>query len=220
MNLLAIDTSTDKASIALLVGEEITYKEQDSAKTHAQVLLPLVDTVLADSGISLNQLEAIIFGCGPGSFTGLRIACSLAKGLAYGLDLGLIPVGSLDAIAFEVRKQHSHFQTPILALLDARMKELYWGYYEPNQLIAKPCLDAANALSLSQPSIVAGLGIELYWEDFSQEFKRNIKGQELVYPKASTMIELALKAQITAIPAETAQPHYVRNQVIQGEKHG
>ena len=95
MKLLAIDTSTEIASVALMIGNELTCEEQGSQKTHAQLLLPMIDKLMVDAGLQLNQLDGIIFGCGPGSFTGLRIACSIAKGLAYAHDLGLIPVSSL-----------------------------------------------------------------------------------------------------------------------------
>lgn len=222
MNLLAIDTSTDIASIALLVGSEMTCKEQSSVKTHAQSLLPLVDRLLIESGVSLNHLDGIIFGSGPGSFTGLRIACSLAKGLAYAKDLGLIPVGSLDAIAFKARKENPNNQIPVLAVLDARMNELYWSYYAPNRLLAEPQLNAAGdiALSTNQATLLAGVGIDLYWDKFTTQLQSQLSTQQTLYPNAAAMIELAEQAAISPISVAEAQPQYVRNQVIQGEKRG
>ena len=104
MNLLAIDTSTELASVALLHGGKLFNKEQGSQRTHAQLLLPLIDEIMKEAGLQINQLDAIIFGCGPGSFTGLRIACSVAKGLAYAHDLKLIPVHNLASIAWSLVK--------------------------------------------------------------------------------------------------------------------
>ena len=105
MKLLAIDTSTEVASVAVLLDEAIFCTELESQKTQAQLLLPMIDKLMIDTGIQMNQLDGIIFGCGPGSFTGLRIACSIAKGLAYAHDLNLIPVSSLAAIAWSAREQ-------------------------------------------------------------------------------------------------------------------
>lgn len=104
--LLAIDASTDQASVALLINGVSISEEQGSQRTHAQILLPMIDKLLTEANSSLNQLDGIVFGCGPGSFTGLRIACSMAKGLAYAHDLPLIPVSSLAAIAWTARQKH------------------------------------------------------------------------------------------------------------------
>src|ERR1700733_12183845 len=99
MNLLAIDTSTTRASLAINLGGEILSKEQDAQHSHARLLLPMIEQLLAEAQLTINQLDGIVYGCGPGSFTGLRIACSIAKGLAYAHDLPLFPVSSLAAIA-------------------------------------------------------------------------------------------------------------------------
>ena len=87
MNLLAIDTSTDHATVALAFGNELLSEEQGSMRQHAQFLLPMVERLLTSASLSFSQLDGIVFGCGPGSFTGLRIACSVAKAFAFAHDL-------------------------------------------------------------------------------------------------------------------------------------
>lgn len=223
MNLLAIDTSTEFASIALLAGNELSCEEQNNQKTHAQFLLPMIDRLLVNAGLSLKQLDGIVFGCGPGSFTGLRIACSIAKGLAYAHDLGLIPVSSLDTIAYGARKQKEYNHSPILAVLDARMHELYWGYYAPGELLAQAHVNGVHDIALpanSQSVVLAGVGMDLYWSDCPERIKSQVSAQISLYPKADMMIQLAQDAAIAPISASEAHPQYVRNQVVQGAKRG
>lgn len=212
--LLAIDTSTEQASVAVMVDGVVRSKEQGSQKTHARVLLPLIDQLMTEANLPLNQLEGIVFGCGPGSFTGLRIACSIAKGLAYALDIPLIPVSSLAAITYAVREQQ-HTQDAVLAVLDARMQELYWGYFAPNQLIAEDRISAVQNIDVPQDQsiILAGHGIDLYWASFPKELKQRIRDHYRVVPAAAAMISLAIQAKIHPVSVKEAQPVYVRNQV-------
>lgn len=222
MKLLAIDTSTELASVAIMVGEEITCEEQDSQKTHAQLLLPMIDRLMVHAGLQMNQLDGIIFGCGPGSFTGLRIACSIAKGLAYAHDLGLIPVSSLASIAFAARELNNNISLPILAVLDARMHELYWGYFAHDKLFAEDRVNPAPEIQLpsQQPLVLAGVGIDEYWPEFSDRIKSQINTKVTLYPNAAAMIRLAMSAEIKPVPAAQAEPVYVRNQVTQGGSRG
>lgn len=214
MKLLAIDTSTEIASVALLTGEELLCEEQSNQKTHAQFILPMIDKLMVNAGLQMNQLDAIVFGRGPGSFTGLRIACSIAKGLAYANDLDLLPVSSLVAIAWSVRKQkQSHL--PVLAVLDARMREMYWAYFGENQWITEEQVTPVHELSLpeNQSVILAGVGIDLYWDDFTPDVKSRIDDKLTVNPSAAAMIEFAQFSAQKPIPAAQAQPVYVRNKV-------
>lgn len=213
MKLLAIDTSTDKASVALLLNDKLLHKEQGSQKTHAQFILPMIDALIAEAGIVLNQLDGIIFGCGPGSFTGLRIACSVAKGLAYAHDLDLFPVSSLATIAWSARKQVG--DVPILAVLDARMQEMYWAYYAAGQFSATEQVAAVSEIHLPKaPScVIAGVGIDEYWSNFSLAVKQQVNTQLIIYPEAAAMIELVKATSIKAVSVTEAQPVYVRNKV-------
>lgn len=216
--LLAIDTSTEIASLALRLDDEVVSVHQDSQKKHAQFLLPLIDKLLADAQISLGQLDAIIFGCGPGSFTGLRIACSIAKGLAYAQDLGLIPVSSLAAIAWAARVLHQDKPMPVLSVLDARMRELYWAYFDAEENTSKEYVSPAQVIDLkrNQELLIAGVGLDEYWENIPEQIKSHCKAKYTVYPDAAAMIQLAQETQMPKISAAQAQPIYIRNQVTQG----
>lgn len=222
MKLLAIDTSTELASVAILTGDEVISKEQDSQRVHAQLILPMIDELTAQAELRFNQLDGIIFGCGPGSFTGLRIACSVAKGLAYANDLALIPVGSLASIAWTVREMKGNMNLPVLSVLDARMHEMYWGCYLEQQLLASDKINAVKDIDLpdSKSFVLAGVGIDLYWTDFSDQIKSKIRETLTVFPTASAMIRLAQKAGIEPVSVAQAQPVYVRNQVTQGDSRG
>jgi tRNA threonylcarbamoyladenosine biosynthesis protein TsaB len=222
MKLLAIDTSTEIASIALMIDEEISCDEQDSQKTHARLLLPMIDRLMVHAGLQMNQLDGIVFGCGPGSFTGLRIACSVAKGLAYAHDLGLIPVSSLGAIAWSARKLHHDATLPVLAVLDARMHEMYWSYFAEATLVSEEHVNAVQEIHVpkQQSVILAGVGIDEYWSDFPEAIKSQITVKVTLYPKAAAMIQLAQHAAIKPVSIAQAQPVYVRNQVTQGGSRG
>ncbi|MDR3443463.1 MAG: tRNA (adenosine(37)-N6)-threonylcarbamoyltransferase complex dimerization subunit type 1 TsaB [Legionella sp.] len=217
MNLLAIDTSTEVASVAVLLGDKLFHEEQGSQKTHAQFILPMIDQLMHDSGLQMNQLDGIVFGCGPGSFTGLRIACSIAKGLAYAHDLDLIPVSSLSAVVWAARQETT---LPVLAVLDARMHELYWAYYAPEQLVAEERVNAASEIILphEQSFVLAGVGIDTYWMDFPEALKEKISTQINVHPNAAAMLQLARTKVIQSVSAANAQPVYVRNQVTYSKK--
>ena len=213
MKLLAIDTTTDRASVALLYGEELLQKEQVGQRTQAQFILPLIDRLMIDASMEINQLDAIVFGRGPGSFTGLRIACSIAKGLAYAHDLGLIPVSSLASIAWSARQQYA--DANILAVLDARMHEMYWAYYSKVECMAEERVNAVAEISVptENPLIIAGVGIDEYWDGFSAEIKAQTTHKLTIYPSAASMIHLARSTAIQPIPVSEAQPVYVRNRV-------
>ncbi len=215
MKLLAIDTSTEQASIAVSFGDELLHQEQGAQRTHAQLLLPMIDELLAKANISMTQLDGIIFGCGPGSFTGLRIACSVAKGLAYAHDLGLIPVSSLATIAWGAQQQTGQAASPILAVLDARMHEMYWAYYPQAHDSAEERVNAVTEITIpnQQPIVLAGVGIDEYWDGFPDVIKAQVSTRLTVYPNAATMIELARAKNLPAIAVADAQPVYVRNQV-------
>lgn len=222
MKLLSIDTSTEMASVAVLSGENITSEEQGSQRTHAQLLLPMIDRQIAQSGLHLSDLDGIVFGCGPGSFTGLRIACSIAKGLAFAHDLKLIPVSSLAAIAWAARELRGDKNAPVLAVLDARMQEMYWAYYQSGEFTAEEKVNAVQDIQApaEQALLLAGAGIDLYWGDFSEQIKSQVTARLDVYPHAESMIRFVQHTGIISVSVADAQPVYVRNQVTQGGSHG
>ncbi len=217
MKLLAIDTSTERATVALSLGDVFYCDAQDGLRKHAQLLLPMVEGLLAKSGTSLNQLDGIVFGRGPGSFTGLRIACSVAKALAYAHDLPVFPVSSLAAIADEVYYTEMAFppasppHTQVLAMLDARMQQVYWACFardnfSPDEHVSAP----EDVISPATPVIVAGVGLDSYAAQFPSAIAAPSVKQRVVYPEARAMIRLVRRGHITAVSAADALPVYVR----------
>jgi tRNA threonylcarbamoyladenosine biosynthesis protein TsaB len=127
MKLLAIDTSANACSVALMLDDEIIQQHEIAAMLQAQRILPMINKMLRTSGVSLKNLDALAFGCGPGSFTGVRIATSVMQGLAFAGELPLIPVSSLAAVA-----QAAYVDLDwkkLLVAVDARISEIYWGKY-------------------------------------------------------------------------------------------
>lgn len=221
-NVLAIDTSTDVASVAIQVDGKVWSETQPGQKSHARLLLPMIDKLLQTAQVRLDDLDAIAFGAGPGSFTGLRIACAVAKGLAFAKELPVMPVSSLATIAQAARMQAPVEALPILAVLDARMQELYWGYFEAGQFLAKESVHAAQEIVVSNttPFVLAGLGIAEYWPLFTPELQQQVSTQISCYPTAEAMLQLVSMGVVEAIQADKAEPVYVRNQVTQGEPRG
>ncbi len=129
--ILAIDTSSDACSVALVTEQDVIKESTILApREHTQRILPMIQSLLADNEMTLKQLDAIAFGGGPGSFTGLRICISIAQGLAYGADLPLIAVSSLEAMAKgALRSYQPEENSLIIPVIDARMDEVYWSAY-------------------------------------------------------------------------------------------
>ncbi|MFA5959249.1 MAG: tRNA (adenosine(37)-N6)-threonylcarbamoyltransferase complex dimerization subunit type 1 TsaB [Tatlockia sp.] len=219
MNLLAIDTSTDIASVGLFVNGEMLCKEQGMARSHAQHLLPMIESLLLETGSSLSQLTGIVFGRGPGSFTGLRVALSIAKGLAYAKDLPLYPVSSLAAIAEGVWQIAP--QKPVLAAMDARMQQLYWALHSGLGEAHEQVTAASDInLPIDTPFILAGVGIAPYIELLPHHLNQRIEQHIPLYPTAQNMISMVLAGKSKPVSAEEALPVYVRNQVTQGDCNG
>lgn len=215
MNLLAIDTSTDLATVAVLAHGTLYCEEQAGLREHAQWLLPMVERQLTESCLKFSQLDGVVFGCGPGSFTGLRVACSVAKGLAYAHDLPLYPVGSLTAIAHELHQAEPG--TPVLAMLDARMHQVYWRYFKEDVVQEPEQVNAPEDIVLADesPFILAGVGFEHYVPLLPEVLQARIVKSCTIFPKASAMIRLVQRGVIKPVSAAAALPVYVRNQVVQ-----
>ncbi|KTC65466.1 glycoprotease (O-sialoglycoprotein endopeptidase) (plasmid) [Legionella adelaidensis] len=213
MKLLALDTSTDRASIALSYHNQIETREHHDIRQHAQFLLPMVEELLSSCDLSIKQLDGVVFGRGPGSFTGLRIGCSVAKALAYAADLPLYPVSTLNAIAQKIWEKGL---TNVLAVIDARMHELYWAEIIPG----KPFQEYVSAaekiqLSTNEKYILAGVGYEVYESALSLSIKQQIMKKETTYPEAASMLQLVLNNKIAAVDADEALPVYIRDDVTQ-----
>lgn len=213
--ILAIDTSTELASTALLRGDRVVARESSGVHTHSQSILPLVQSVLHEAGISLSQCDAIAFGCGPGSFTGVRTACGIAQGLAFGANLPVVPVVTLLSMAQACRTASG--ASDVLAVLDARMGEVYWAQYRFTdgwQVVIEPTLSSAGEVAPQGAVVACGNGLVAYAAAFQQSGLA-LHSHALITPHAVQVAELARTAfvQKQALPVREAQPLYLRNKV-------
>lgn len=213
--ILAIETSSELASVALLHQGGIISHEAAGVNTHSQTILPMAQAALAQAGISLAQCDAVAFGAGPGSFTGVRTACGVAQGLAFGLDLPVVPVMTLLAMAQSCREACG--SDNVLVVLDARMDEVYWAQYrylDGWQAVREPSLSAASAVVASGEVTACGNGLTAYASAFdAMPFARN--GLPDVMPHARQVAQLA-QGELEAgriVAARDAQPVYLRNKV-------
>jgi tRNA threonylcarbamoyladenosine biosynthesis protein TsaB len=215
--ILAIETSSELASCALLDGERVAWRESSGVRTHSQAVLPMVQELLAEAGIRLADCDAVAFGAGPGSFTGVRTACGVAQGLAFGAGLPVVPLVTLEAMAQACRERTG--AADVLAVLDARMGEVYWAQYRYDNGWQAVCPPALGAPETVAPQPVAGLaacgnGFAAYPEAFAD---RAFAAGALagVVPHARELAQLAARALAAgqAVDAAHAQPLYLRNKV-------
>lgn len=213
--ILALETSTELASAALLHGEQLFARESSGVQTHSQSILPMVQDLLAQAGITLAQCDAIAFGAGPGSFTGVRTACGIAQGLAFGADLPVIPIVTLQAMAQACREVSG--ASEVLVLLDARMDEIYWAQYhfsEEWHTVVEPCLSSAEGIISSEHVTACGNGLSVYAANSGMRLP-NENVQREIMPHAKHVAQLArieFIANRTVAPRD-AQPIYLRNKV-------
>jgi tRNA threonylcarbamoyladenosine biosynthesis protein TsaB len=217
--ILAIETSSELASCALLKGDQVLSRSSSGVRTHSQSVLPMIQELLAEAGIALKDCDAIAFGAGPGSFTGVRTACGISQGLAFGANRPVVPVVTLDAMALACHQKHGAQR--VLTVLDARMDEVYWAQYEfdgaadgmPRAMIA-PQLSAPSAVAAQGAATPCGNGFAAYAEAFAgKDFAEGAHGD--VMPHAVQIAQLARVAFAAgrAVPAAEAQPLYLRNKV-------
>lgn len=225
--ILAIDTATEACSVALYQqagsadGETLAYFELCD-RQHTQRILPMVQQMLAQAELSLNQLDALAFGCGPGSFTGVRIAIGIAQGLAFAADLPLLPVSTLQTMAQGAWRDNG--ATQVLAAIDARMGEVYWGEFireenplwcgEETEAVLKPEQVRLSATAPAGRWASVGTGWQAYPQLLSSTAVEVVAGNILL-PRAEDMLPIALAAwqQDRGIAPELAEPTYLRNEL-------
>lgn len=213
--ILAIETSSELASCALIRGNTVSARESSGVRTHSQSILPMVQELLAEAGIALADCDAIAFGAGPGSFTGVRTACGVAQGLAYGAGLPVLAIVTLDAMALACRQQSG--ATDIVAVLDARMGEVYWAQYHGAGVVAGPALCAPGEVA---PLAAAGLltacgnGMSAYPDAFAERSFAAAARADIM-PHAREVAQLAVAAFEAGkgVAAADAQPLYLRNKI-------
>ncbi|NMM91019.1 tRNA (adenosine(37)-N6)-threonylcarbamoyltransferase complex dimerization subunit type 1 TsaB [Rhodococcus sp. SRB_17] len=216
MNLLAFDTSTDTLSIAVARGAALWQHSGPGGAQASATLIPALRRLLAEAGLDFAALDAIAFGRGPGSFTGLRTACAVAQGLAFGAGGGrgtaVLPVDTLAAVAEEARQQHGC--TQVVAVLDARMDEVYVARYQWRAGAWRGDGDfglcAPEAVQVPAGWTVAGNALAAYGERLAP-FAPHVHA----LPTATALLRLApgLLAAGGGLSADQALPRYIRDKV-------
>lgn len=213
MNVLALETSTDSGSCALLLGDRLSERICPAGRPHSETLLPLLRELMAESGIGFAQLDAIAFGAGPGAFTGLRVACGIAQGLAVAAGLPVVPVCGLEAMAATLGEAR------VLSLLDARMGEVYaaaWvlggSGHEPQGGI-RLAAPAAVELPAGTGWVACGNAPAAYPALAERLAAAGIAVRPGILPQAATMARLAAGRPGAGIDPALAAPLYVRDKV-------
>jgi tRNA threonylcarbamoyladenosine biosynthesis protein TsaB len=219
--ILAIETATEACSAALLQGDEIAERYELAPQGHARLILPMVESLLGDAQISLAQLDALAFGCGPGSFTGVRIATGVIQGMAFAADRPVIPVSSLAAMAQPLLEVG--VAERLLCAFDARMGEVYWGAYERGEHGLAVLRDrelVCHPEQVPRYADTAWAGAGSGWGRYGEVLRQRlgIGLQQCLpdaMPRARGVARLALPAleQGRVLSAEQAQPVYLRDEV-------
>ena len=230
-NFLAFDTSTDRMSVALTDGERVWQHSGPGGAQASGTLIPAILALLAEAGLQLGDLRAIVFGRGPGSFTGLRTACAVAQGLAFGANHGagiqVLPVDTLMAVAEEARFQlqadantsaKAAATLQVTALLDARMDEMYVQTYEFDSVVCRQVghcrlIQPENMVLDASTNLLAGNVFEVYADRLAAGLQACSRLE--AYPTASALLRLApaLAASGHCVDAALALPLYVRDKV-------
>lgn len=221
MKLLALDTATEACSAALYIEGEISQRYQLAPREHSNLILQMLDDLLAEAGLSLPALDALAFGRGPGSFMGLRIAAGVVQGISLAHELPIVPVSTLASLAHIQMQQGGADR--VLAAIDARMSEVYWGAYL-NQA-GLPVLQGKEMVvppdQIPLPDSQGWTGVGSGWGTYHDLLQQRL-GDRLstshgdVFPSAASIAELAvakLAQGETGVDAARAIPVYLRDQV-------
>ena len=222
MKLIAVETATEACSAALLIDGEVIEQFEIAPRQHTQLILPMVDQLLADAGLKLADLDGLAFGRGPGAFTGVRIATGVIQGLAFAADLPVAPISTLAAMA------HGQYRTAgehnILTAIDARMGEIYWAAYQfsehdaMREIISEQVIPAANApLPESGIWFGVGSGFQSDGERLSERLGDLLVGTDAaLLPHAADIALLAAPVieRGEGVSAANALPIYLRDQVV------
>jgi tRNA threonylcarbamoyladenosine biosynthesis protein TsaB len=216
MKLLVLDTSTEWCSAALWLDGRIQARRVLAEQRHSSLLLPMVDDLLRESDTPLRQLDGIGYGAGPGSFTGLRIACAVTQGLALGADLPVVGVSTLESIAEQAGADQ------VLTVLDARMAEVYWAAYRRDgqdwRAVSEPqlALPESVAVPVAGEWIGAGNGFAALGDVLRPRLAARLaRIDAALMPDAAAMAPLAARAFACGegMDAALAAPIYLRDKV-------
>jgi len=222
MRILAIDTATEACSAALWNDAKTCAHFELCPREHTQRILPIVQDILTEGGVGLHDLDALAFGRGPGSFTGVRIGIGIAQGLALGAELPMIGVSTLATMAQGAwRKQGA---SRVLAAIDARMGEVYWAEYqrdaqgvwhgEATEAVLKPEAVQQRLAELDGEWATVGTGWAA-WPDMTQGANVQLIDGDVLLPEAEDMLPIAcyLLEQGKTVAVDKAEPVYLRNEV-------
>ncbi|MFG0420275.1 tRNA (adenosine(37)-N6)-threonylcarbamoyltransferase complex dimerization subunit type 1 TsaB [Pseudomonas sp. zjy_8] len=216
--LLALDTATEACSVALLHDGRVLSHYEVAPRLHAQRLLPMIQQLLGDAGISAAALDAIAFGRGPGAFTGVRIAIGVVQGLAFALERPVVPVSNLAVLAQRALRERG--VTQVAAAIDARMDEVYWGCYQAQEgemrLLGQEAVLPPEQAEAPRGSAGEWYGAGTGWGTFAARIALQPSGMDgSLLPHAEDLLALARFAwsRGEALPADQAQPVYLRDQV-------
>jgi tRNA threonylcarbamoyladenosine biosynthesis protein TsaB len=217
VKLLALESATESCSVALRDGDAVYARSQLAPREHAALLLPMVEAVLAEAGLTLAGLDAVAFGRGPGSFTGVRIAASVTQGLAFAADLPVLPVSTLAALAQGAWREHGAHR--VAAAIDARMGEVYWGLYREQDGVmvadGEEGVFAPDQVPLPAADVTGvGSGWATYGDALAQRCDVAAYYGDR-YPQAADILVLGAAAWRAgkAVDAALAQPVYLRDKV-------
>lgn len=224
--ILALDTSTEAGSVALWHKGEVLEDFQLLPRQQAQALLPQIKGLMNKAGMELSQVDALAFGRGPGSFTGLRIAAASIQGLALALDRPVIPISTLEAMAWTAMNQQG--VNKVLTLIDARMDEVYWCAWQneagwpvalvAEQLSAPEVVSLPDVASSAMDWVLVGSGA-CYAERLAASVKAGLERQlPEILPSAKAIVYLAHQAWLRGelVDAADAVPIYLRDKVTHG----
>ncbi|KMY02983.1 peptidase M22 [Pseudomonas syringae KCTC 12500] len=215
--LLALDTATEACSVALLHDGKVLSHYEVIPRLHAQRLLPMIKTLMAEAGIAMSALDAIAFGRGPGAFTGVRIAIGVVQGLAFALERPVLPVSNLAVLAQRAWREHGVSQ--VASAIDARMDEVYWGCYQETagemRLLGDEAVMAPELATLPAQASGQWFGAGTGW-GYAERIPVSLAGHDAaMLPHAQDLLTLATFAwhRGEALPADDAQPVYLRDKV-------
>ena len=230
MKLLALDTSSVACSVALQIGDDVVERHEEQPREHTRLLMPMIESLLADAGATLSDLDAIVLGNGPGSFIGMRIAASVAQGLAFGASLQIVPVSSMAAVAARVIVEHDAGE--VIVAQDAHMQEVYLGIYRPGpggnpDATIPEQLHGLSAIAELEPHsdrsrFGAGYGWQRYPELLVANRDRVTNVVDILYPHASDLLGLATIAleNCGAVKPQNISPAYLRHKVAEIPRRG
>lgn len=218
MKLLAIETATEACSVAIYIDGEVHESFRIAPRQHTELVLGMADSLLAEAGLKLSDMDALAFGRGPGAFTGVRIATSVIQGMAFAAELPVVPVSTLAALA--QRGFAEYGQRRVATAIDARMNEVYWAAFEEHDGLMQAVQDE-QVCPAEQTPLLDGegwFGVGSGWQTYAEVLAsrhstvETYRGDEL--PHAAEIAVLAVANIENAVSAEQALPIYLRDKVV------